>query len=187
VSEGVASLLGPYVFALTREEATAAAARAGFRATLAGRLSRSHIAPLVAFALFVLFIAILSFTGLLARRFGEAALLLAAIVFMTSRMAAHWRLRGAQRSSLAAALAMHAAGRTVVSVEASGLRFENFAGSRTFAFADCETAEDAGGMIYLWLRDGEPGCIPAKAFANAQAAQDFLAFVRANIKRGGRT
>jgi hypothetical protein len=183
MSESEPASPGPYSFALTQEDAKTAAARAGLRATLAGRLSRNHVAPLVAFALFLAFIAILTFTGLLGRRLGEAALLLAAIVFMASRMVAHWRLRGAQKNSLAAAAALHEAGETIVRVDASGLCFDNAAGSRRLAFADCDEAEGAGGIVYLWPRRGEPAFIPAQAFANEAAAQEFLDWVRAKIRR----
>jgi hypothetical protein len=183
MSESEPAPPGPYSFALTHEDAKTAAARAGLRATLAGRLSRNHVAPLVAFALFLAFVAILTFTGLLGRRFGEAALLLAAIVFMASRMVAHWRLRGAQKTSLAAAASLHEAGETIVRVDASGLRFENAAGSRRLAFADCDEAENAGGIVYLWPRKGEPAFIPAHAFASEAAAQEFLDWVRHGIRR----
>ena len=63
-------------------------------------------------SLLIVFIAILTLTGLLGRRLGEAALILAAIAFMASRMIAHWRLRGAQKNSLANAAALHEAGET---------------------------------------------------------------------------
>lgn len=183
MSEAAPAPLGPYLFTLTREEAGIVAARAGLRATLAGRMSRNHVAPLVAFVLLIVFIAILTLTGLLGRRLGEAALILAAIAFMASRMIAHWRLRGAQKTSLANAAALHEAGETRLEVVERALRFENALGSRLVAFADCQEAEEAGGMIYLWLRGGEPAFIPARAFASVHAAEDFLAFVRQKIRR----
>ena len=175
--------LGPYSFTLTPEEAKTAASRAGLRAALAGRLSRNHVAPLVAFVLFLGFTAILTFTGLISRRLGEGALILAAIVFMATRMAAHWRLRGAQKNSLAAMTALQEAGQVVVTLDQSSLCMETAAGSHQFAFADCEEAEAAGGIIYLWLRKGAPAFIPAHAFASDEAAQAFLAFVRDGIMR----
>jgi uncharacterized MAPEG superfamily protein len=183
VSEREPPSPGPYCFVLSQEEAKTTAARAALRATLAGRLSRNHVAPLAAFALFLAFVAILTFTGLLGRRFGEAALLLAAIAFMASRMVAHWRLRGAQKTSLAAAIALHQGGKTLVRIEDSGLMFENAGRSHWLAFADCEEAENAGGIVYLWPRRGEPALIPAQAFANEQAAQEFLEWVRLEIRR----
>jgi hypothetical protein len=177
---------GPYAFDLTQEEVKIAAARAGLRATLAGRLSRNHVAPLVVFTLFLTFVAILTFTGLLARRLGEAALILAAIAFMASRMAAHWRLRGAQKNSFASAAAWQAAGETRAWADEAGLRLENAAGSRRIVFADCDEVENAGGIIYLWQRSGEPAFLPARAFGGEQAAQEFLKTTRARIALGRR-
>jgi hypothetical protein len=184
VSEGrVQSELGPYSFEMTGEDAKVAASRAGLRAALAGRLSRNHVAPLVAFVLFVAFVAILTLTGLIGRRFGEGALILAAIGFMTVRMTAHWRLRGAQKNSLAAMNVLHDAGPVVVRLDDSGLRIETARAARQLSFADCGAVEQAGGMIYLWPRKGEPAFVPTRAFADEQAAQEFLSFVRAGMKR----
>jgi hypothetical protein len=184
VSEGrVGQELGPYSFEMTQEDAKTAASRAGLRAALSGRLSRNHVAPLVAFALLMAFVTILTLTGLIGRRLGDGALILAAIGFMAVRMTAHWRLRGAQKNSLAAMNALRQVGQVVVRLDESGLRIETAAGSRQFAFADCSEAEEAGGMIYLWPRKGEPAFVPTRAFEDEQAAQEFLSFVRAGMKR----
>ena len=78
MSEGRAQQeLGPYSFEMTEEDARVAASRAGLRAALSGRLSRNHVAPLVAFALLMAFVTILTLTGLIGRRLGEGALILA--------------------------------------------------------------------------------------------------------------
>ena len=177
---------GPGSFALTTQEAGIAASRAGFRAALAGRLSLTLVAPLVGFVLFVAFAAILTATGLIGRRLGEAALIIAAVAFMASRMAAHWRMRGARAGSLAAVTALQKAGEARVRLDDGGLVVETAAGLRRLSFADCDEAEDAGGIIYLWPRAGEPTFIPARAFASEQAAREFLAFVRARIARARR-
>ena len=175
--------LGPYSFEMTEEDAKVAASRAGLRSALSGRLSRNHVAPLVAFALLMAFVTILTLTGLIGRRLGEGALIFAAIAFMAVRMTAHWRLRGAQKSSLAAMSALQKAGAVVVRIDESGLRIETAAASRQFSFVDCGEVEQAGGMIYLWPRKGEPAFVPTHAFADEQAAQEFLSFVRAEVKR----
>lgn len=177
---------GPCSFALTAQEAKIAASRAGLRAALSRRLSLTHVAPLVGFVLFVAFVAILAFTGLLGRRLGEAALIGSAIAFMASRMSAHWRLRGARKNSLAAMIALQKAGRAMVRLDDSGLHVETAAGSRHLAFADCDEAEDAGGMIYLWPREGEAAFIPARAFPSEQAAREFLALARAGVARAAK-
>ena len=82
MSEGRAQQeLGPYSFEMTEEDARVAASRAGLRAALSGRLSRNHVAPLVAFALLMAFITILTLTGLIGRRLGDGALILAAGIY----------------------------------------------------------------------------------------------------------
>ena len=173
----------PCSFALTAQEAQVAASRAGLRAALSGRFSLTHFAPLVAFVLFVVFVAILTMTGLLGRRYGEAALIVGALAYMASRMAAHWRLRGAQKNSLAAMAAWRAVGQATARLDDFGLHIESAAGSRHLAFVDCDETEDAGGIIYLWPRRGDPAFIPARAFPDEQAARDFLAFARAGVAR----
>jgi len=173
-------------FALTAQEAEIAAARAALRAALSGRFSLSHVAPLVGFILFVAFVAILAVTGLLARRLAEAALIIGAIAFMASRMVAHWRLRGARKNSLETAAALQQIGEATVRLDDSGLYLESAAGSRHLAFADCEEAETAGGIIYLWSRNGDTAFIPARAFASEQAAQEFQAFCRARTSRAAK-
>jgi hypothetical protein len=144
------------------------------------------VAPLVAFALLIAFVAILTFTGLVGRRFGEAALILAAIAFMAARMTAHWRLRAAQKNSIVATNALQRSGPIVVRLEDSCVHMETAAGSLRFAFADCEEAEEAAGIIYLWARKGAPAFIPAHAFASEPAAQEFLESVRQGIRRAAK-
>ena len=175
--------LGPYSFEMTEEDAKVAASRAGLRAALSGRLSRNHVAPLVAFALLMAFVTILTLTGLIGRRLGDGGLILGAIAFMAVRMIAHWRLRGAQKNSLAAMSALQKAGPVVVRLDDSGLHIATAAASRQFSFADCGDVEQAGGMIYLWPHKGEPAFVPTRAFVDEQAAQEFLSFVRAGMKR----
>src|SRR5580704_13997923 len=135
---------------MTEEDAKVAASRAGLRAALSGRLSRNHVAPLVAFALLMAFVTILTLTGLIGRRLGDGALILAAIGFMAVRMMAHWRLRGAQKKSLAAMSALQKAGPVVVTLDDVGLRLETSAGSRQLLFAECGDVERADEVIYLW-------------------------------------
>jgi hypothetical protein len=175
--------LGPYSFEMTQEDAKVAASRAGLRKALSGRLSRHHVAPLVAFALLMIFVTILTLTGLIGRRLGDGALILAAIGFMAVRMTAHWRLRGAQKSSLAAMNALQKAGPVVVTLDDASLRMATPAGSRQLRFADCGDVERADEMIYLWPRNGEPAFVPTHAFADEQSAQEFLSFIRARVNR----
>jgi hypothetical protein len=143
----------------------------------------AHVAPLVGFAAFLAFAAILAFTGLIGRRLVEAALILAAIAFMISRMVAHWRMHRAQKTSSAAIGRWRQAGEAMVRVDDAGVYLDNAAGSRRLAFADCGEVEYAGQILYLWPRLGEPICIPETAFAAEDGAQEFLAYARARIAR----
>jgi hypothetical protein len=50
------------------------------------------------------------------------------------------------------------------------------------AFADCEEAEEAGGLVSLWGRDGAAVVLPSRMFAEGEAAR-LVAPVRARIRR----
>ncbi len=178
-----ASGFGPYAFELSEDEARIAAARAGLRRALAGRLTSAHFAPLAAFALAISFIAILSLTGLVARRHSEVALLLATGTFMVQRLAMRRRFAVTRRASLAEIEAMRGAGRLVLNVDETGLALGGAAPRAHWNFADCVEAEDAGGLIYLWPRSGPPAVVPTRVFAGAEAAAAFVEFLRARLPR----
>jgi hypothetical protein len=180
-ADEAAATAARYCFAPTREDAAVAAARAGLRAALRGRLSLHHAAPLVAFALALTFVAILAFTGLIGRRLAEGALILAALAFMATRMAAHWGLRRARKQSLAT-IATPELGEVVARVDAAGLIVESGEGARRLDFSACVEAEYGGGVVYLWPRVGAPAFIPARAFESEEAAQAFTALLRARVK-----
>ena len=177
------SLADPLVFELTDEEARIAAARARFRGALRRRFSLRHVAPLVAFALLMAFVAILALTGLIPRRLAEGLLIVAAIVFMMSRMAAHWSLRRAQ-SGGNADLVAEMAGATKITPDASGLSVEMTSGARRFDYRACSEAEMTGALIYLWSND-TPAIIPARVFASESVAEQFVLMLRAGIERNG--
>jgi hypothetical protein len=180
MSDPAAVSFGPYVFVLSDDEAAAAAARFGLRSALAGGLTRGYLAPLAAFALGVFFAATLALTGLITRRHGEEALLIAAAAYMASRMLSHWRLHRARRESLTAIAAIRGAGPLTARVDPSGIEFAATVSPRRWDFARCVEAEDAGGMIYLWPKHGAPACIPTRILAGDEA-QRLLAFLRARI------
>jgi hypothetical protein len=174
---------GPYAFELTEEETRVAAARAGLRRALAGRLTSAHLAPLAAFVLAICFIAILALTGLIARRHGETALLLAIAAFMVQRLTARRRFVAARRAGLAEIDAMRACGPLVLSVDEAGLGLAGAAPPARWNFADCLEIEDAGGLLYLWPRSGAPAIVPIRVFARAEAAAGFVEFVRGRLAR----
>jgi hypothetical protein len=173
---------GPLVFDLSDEEARIGAARAGFRAALRRRFSLRHVAPLVAFTLLIAFAAILALTGLIARRLAEAAIILAAIAFMASRLAAHWRLRRAQ-SAAPGVVAGRMNGPTRIVADASGLTVHTASGARRYDYRACREAETTGTLIYLWSDSDAPAIIPARIFSSRQAADQFVAVLRAAIAR----
>jgi hypothetical protein len=183
MSQAQAAPLGPYAFELTQEEARIAAARAGLRRALEGRLTLAHLAPLAAFVLAMAFIAILTLTGLVARRHGEIALLLAAGAFMVQRLATRRRFATARRRSLAELEAMRAVGPLVARLDEAGLSLESAAAPMRWDFAACREIEDAGGLIYLWPARGAPAVLPTRAFADPAQAALFLAFVRGRLRR----
>ena len=162
------ALFGPYAFFLSPEEAEAAATRFGLRLALSGGLTMRHLAPLAAFILALVFASILAVTGLVGRRAGEIAILLAAAAFMLQRLATHWRLRGAkERGKRALAGAQD---ECVMAFDKCGVRVQGGAASR-LAYTDLEEAEDAGGLVYLWPRTGAPIVLPARAMPEDEAVR----------------
>jgi len=175
---------GPYVFSLTADETRAAGARAGLRRALAGGLIARHLAPLAAFVLALLFIAILALTGFVPQRPAEAALLIAGAAFLIQRMATRRRFYRLRRIGAAEVEPLGAAQQLVLSVGETGLRLEGAGASMTWKFADCLEAEDAGGLVYLWPRQGAPAFAPTRAFRDAAEAAQFVRHLNARLPRG---
>jgi hypothetical protein len=169
---------GPYEFEPTSDEAKIAASRAALRLALAGGLTARHLAPLAAFLLAMVFAAILAWTGLITRRHGEIALLLAAAAFMVHRIMIRRRFLRARRESTATVEAMRSRGAVVARADERGLEIS---GAR-WEFADCLEAEDAGGMVYLWPRSGTPAFLPTRVFGDEAAARAFVAFAKARMR-----
>ena len=179
-----ASGFGPYAFELTDEEAGAAASRAPLRAALDGGLLSRHFAPLAAFALAMLFAAILAFTGLVSRRSADFALILAAAAFMANRLWSRRRFARARRAALDWTQRLKSAGELVVSVDDRGLSLVAGALRNVWTFADAQDVEDAGGLVYLWPRRGEPAVLPSRVFPDAAAIARFVSFARAHGAKG---
>lgn len=172
---------GPYAFTLAPAEAEAAAARAGLRTALKGGLLTAHVAPLTAFALVMAFATILALTGLISRRAGEATIILAAAAFMIQRLASHWRIRGARSAGQAAIGRLRSAAALKATFGDEGLSFDMDGRTLNLRYADCEQAEDAGGLIYIWPRNGAPIVVPTRALANAEEATRLLSCLSARI------
>ena len=184
--DGGADSFGPYAFTLAPAEAEAAAARAGLRAALNGGLLASHLAPLTAFVLIMVFASMLALTGLISRRAGEVTLILAAAAFMIQRLATHWRIRRARREGRAAIAQLQSAGALTATFGDESLSLDVDGRTLRLAYADCEEAEDAGGLIYVWPRDGAPVVVPTRALAHAEEAARLVSRLSGRIGDMGR-
>jgi hypothetical protein len=173
---------GPYAFTLAPAEAEAAAARAGLRRVLKGGLLARHTAPLTAFALIIAFASVLALTGLISRRAGEATLIVAAAAFMIQRLANHWRIRRARREGRAAIARLRSAAALTATFENDALSLDVDGRTQRLRYADCEEAEDAGGLIYLWPSEGVPVVIPIRTLSGGGEAGRLVAQVRARIR-----
>ncbi len=174
---------GPYAFRLSPAEMEAAAARFGLRSALRGGLIAGHLAPLAAFMLLLLFASILALTGFISRRAGEAIVLLSAAAFMTQRLATHsriWRVRVLARTAIASLEADKA---MTAKIDDMGVTLETGERSRRLDYIDCEEAEDAGGLVYLWPRDGVPVVLPAHVLGEGEARR-LVALIRQRISGG---
>jgi hypothetical protein len=174
---------GPYAFILAPAEAEAAAARAGLRRALKGGLLARHTAPLTTFALIMAFASVLALTGLISRRAGEATLIVAAAAFMIQRLANHWRIRRARREGRAAIARLQSAAALTATFENDALSLDVDGQTQRLCYADCEEAEDAGGLIYVWPSEGAPVVIPIRTLSGRGEAGRLVAQVRARIRR----
>lgn len=165
-----AEKFGPYPFTLSQAEREAAAARFGLRTALRGRLIANQLAPLTALVLVLLFTAILALTELVSRRTGEEIILLAAVAYMIQRLVTLWSVAAARRRARAAMIAsLEADGASTALIDERGVTLNGAKGSRRLAYGDCDEAEDAFGLIYLWPRSGPPIILPARALAAGEA------------------
>jgi hypothetical protein len=172
---------GPYAFTLAPGEAEAAAARLGLRKALKGGLLASHVAPLTAFALIMAFASVLALTGLISRRAGEATILLAAAAFMIQRLATHWRIRRARSDGQAAIARLQSAGSLTARFDNESLSLDVDGRTLRVRYADCEDAEDVGGLIYVWLREGGPIVVPTRALADVDEAARLVSRLSSQI------
>jgi hypothetical protein len=180
-ADGRPEAFGPYAFTLAPAEAEAAAARAGLRTALGGGLLASHVAPLTAFALVTAFASVLALTGLISRRAGEATLILAALAFMIQRLMTHLRIRRARHKGSAAIARLQSASAMTATFGDETLSFEVDGRVLRLRYADCEQAEDAGGLIYVWPREGAPIVVPTRALADASEAERLISRVSGRI------
>jgi hypothetical protein len=172
---------GPYAFTLLPAEAEAAAARLGLRTALRGGLLTSHVAPLSAFVLIMAFATVLALTGLISRRSGEATILLAAAAFMIQRLASHWRISRARSDGKAAIGRLQSVSAVTATFGDEALSFDMDGRTTNLLYADCEQVEDAGGLIYVWPRNGSPIVAPTRVMADAEEAERLVSHLSARI------
>ncbi len=183
---GGADSCGPYAFTLAPAEAEAAAARAGLRTALKSGLLVRHVAPLAAFALIMAFASILGLTGLISRRAAEATIILAAAAFMILRLMSHWRIRGARLRGRAAIDELRSAGALTATFDDETLSLDVDGRATRLRYADCEEAEDAGGLIYVWPRRGAPIVVPTRVMKDADEATRLVLRLTGRIADGRR-
>ena len=176
-----AGSFGPYAFTLAPTEAEAAAARAGLRWALKGGLLASHWAPLTAFVMIMAFATVLALTGLISRRAGEMTIILAAAAFMIQRLATHWRIRRARREGRASIARLQSAGALTATFGDESLTLDAEGRTLSLRYADCEEAEDAGGLVYVWPRNGAPIVVPTRALAHAGEAARLVSRLSGRI------
>jgi hypothetical protein len=182
MAEESANSFGPYAFTLAPSEAEAAAARLGLRQALNGGLLASHVAPLTAFVLTMAFASVLALTGLVSRRAGEIALMLAALAFMTQRLITHWRIQRARSDSRATIARLQSAQATTATFGDQSLSLEVDGRTTRLRYADCEQAEDAGGLIYVWPRKGAPIVVPTRTLTDTNEAARLVARISGQIR-----
>jgi hypothetical protein len=167
---------------LAPSEADAAADRTGLRIALHDGLTARHFTPLAAFVLAIIFASTLALTDLISRRLGEAALLLAAAAFMLQRLVTHWRIRRARREGRAAIAELRAAAALTASFGSDNLCLEVDGQTTCHRYAECDEAEDAGGLIYVWLRSGIPIVIPTRALCDQAEAARLVSDLSSRIR-----
>ncbi len=152
-------------FQLTKEEAEVATARLAWRMALADGLTLRHFAPLAAFALAVLFVAILGFTGLVGRRAAEVALIVSAAAYMLYRLWMRRRFLYARREAEAFTATLRDAPARLT-LDETGLRLAAGGAERAANFADGFQADAVSGLVYVWPRLGPPLVWPERADAD---------------------
>jgi hypothetical protein len=164
-------------FILTEAEADVVASRAAWRASLGEGLLARHLAPLAAFALFVLFAAILGWTGLISRRAAETSLIGAAAAYMIYRLWTRRRFFSARRAAVAWAEGLRGAPMQLT-LDDDGFFLESKSHRERWRFAEKLEIEEVAGLVYVWPKHGRPLVWPTRAHADAQAATQFVAEAR---------
>ena len=159
----------PLTFALTEEEAGVAASRAAWRAALRDGLLARHLGPLTAFILAVAFAAILGWTGLIAKRAAEIALIACAAAYMIYRLWTRRQFLAVRRAAMAWGERQRETAE--LSLDETGFRRRD----ESWLFADGLEVEEVAGLVYVWPKRGWPLVWPL----TTAGAEDWLAFAKA--------
>jgi hypothetical protein len=168
---------GPVVleYSLTQEEASVAASRAAWRASLQGGLLAQHVAPLVTFALALLFTAVLGWTGLIARRTAEIGLIVAAAAYMSYRLWSRRRFFAERRAANVWVERLRAAAPLRLTLDEATLSLEAGRMAHQWRFADGLEIEEVAGLVYVWPKRGAPLIWPIRAHGDPDEAAWCLA------------
>jgi hypothetical protein len=167
-------------YELTEDEAGVAAARMAWRLSLSDGLLARHLAPLAAFALAILFVAILGWTGLVSRRAAEIGLIGAAAIYMIYRLWTRRRFLTARRAADAWARGWRAAGPARLDWDEAGFALRAGPLERDWRFVEGLEVEEVAGLAYVWPPRGEPLVFPLRA----EGAEAALAAARARARAG---
>jgi hypothetical protein len=169
-------------FALTQEEASVAASRAAWRASLQGGLLAQHVAPLATFALALLFTAVLGWTGLIPRRTAEIGLIVSAAAYMSYRLWSRRRFFTARRAANMWAEQLRATAPLHLSLDETGLSLDAAGSARQWRFSDGLEIEEVAGLVYVWPRRGAPVIWPTRAHRDPDEAARYLETARSRAR-----
>ena len=96
------------------------------------------------------------------------------------------RIRGARRSGSAAIERLQSADALTATFDDETLSLDIDGCTLRVRYADCEDAEDAGGLIYVWPRDGGPIVVPTRALADADETARLVSRLSDQIGKGRR-
>jgi hypothetical protein len=102
---------------------------------------------------------------------------------MIQRLATHWRIRRARSDGQATIARLQSAGALTARFDKETLSLDVDGRTRCVRYAECEDAEDVGGLIYVWLREGGPIVVPTRALADAAEAARLVSRLTGHIGR----
>jgi hypothetical protein len=108
---------------------------------------------------------------------------MAAAAFMIQRLATHWRIHRARSDGHAAIARLQSAGALTARFDNETLSLEIDGRTLCVRYDECEDAEDVGGLIYVWRRDGGPIVVPTRALVDGDEAARLVSRLSSHIGR----